>query len=95
MGHGWQELQSKKTAQVARVSVGTVTKVTSAFRSMGKTSVNRVGNCGRQRTFDERDARALVRYVRKNRRATLPQVTENVNAGRDQTVSKNSPSTIT
>ncbi|KAI3360646.1 hypothetical protein L3Q82_002511 [Scortum barcoo] len=40
---------------------------------MGKTSVDRVGNCGRQRTFDERDARALVRYVKKNRRATLPQ----------------------
>ena len=54
---------------------------------MGKTSVNRVGNCGRQRTFYDRDARALVRHVRKNRRATLPQLTENVNAGPDQTVS--------
>ena len=49
-----------KTAQLASVSIGTVTKVTSAFRSMGKTSVNRVGNCGRQRTFYDRDARALV-----------------------------------
>ena len=39
-----------KTAQLASVSIGTVTKVTSAFRSMGKTSVNRVGNCGRQRS---------------------------------------------
>ncbi len=81
-----------KTAQLASVSG---TKVTSAFRSVGKTSVNRVGNCGRQRTFDERDAHALVRYVRKNRRANLPQVTENISAGRDQTVSKNRPSTIT
>uniref|UniRef100_A0A3B4XRT0 Transposase Tc1-like domain-containing protein n=1 Tax=Seriola lalandi dorsalis TaxID=1841481 RepID=A0A3B4XRT0_SERLL len=76
-----------KTAQLASVSIGTVTKVTSAFSSLGKTSVSRVGNCGRQRTLDDRDARALVRYVRKNRTATLPQVTEIVNAGRGQTVS--------
>ena len=53
---------------------------------MGKT-VNRVENCGPQHTFDDRDACASVRYVSKNRRATLPQVTENVNAGCDQTVS--------
>ncbi len=35
-----------KTAQLALVSVGAVTKVTSAFRSEEKTSVNGVGNCG-------------------------------------------------
>ncbi len=35
-----------KTAQLANVSIGTVTKVTSEFRSMGKTSVSGVGNCG-------------------------------------------------
>ena len=33
-----------KTAQLA--STGTVTNVTSAFRSVGKTSVNRVGHYG-------------------------------------------------
>lgn len=43
LGHGWQEFQSK-TAQLARVSVGTVTKGTSAFRFLGKTSVNRDRN---------------------------------------------------
>lgn len=64
-----------KTAQLASVSIGTVAKVTSAYRCVGKKSVNRSGNCGRQRTFDDRDARALVTYVRKNRRATLAQVT--------------------
>lgn len=32
------------TAQLANVSIGTVTKVTSAFRCVGKTSANRVGN---------------------------------------------------
>jgi len=32
-----------KTAQLASVSIGTVTKVTSAFRSMGKTSLNTYG----------------------------------------------------
>lgn len=76
-----------KTAQLASVSKGTVTKVTSAFTSTGKTSVNRVGNCGRGRAFDEQDTRALVRFVKKNRRATLSQVTENINAGRDHNVS--------
>ena len=54
---------------------------------MGKTSVNRIRNCGRNCFFDDLDACALVRYVRKNRRATLRQVTENVNAGCDQAVS--------
>ena len=49
-----------KTAQLAGVSIGTVTEVTSAFRSLGKTSVNRVTHCGRQNTFDDCDARALV-----------------------------------
>ena len=42
----------KKTAHLAAVSVGTVTSV---FRSMEKTSVNRIGNCGRQGTFDDCD----------------------------------------
>uniref|UniRef100_A0A0E9XKT0 HTH psq-type domain-containing protein n=1 Tax=Anguilla anguilla TaxID=7936 RepID=A0A0E9XKT0_ANGAN len=41
----------RKTSQLASVSVGTVTKVTSAFRSMEKTSVNRVGNCDRELTL--------------------------------------------
>lgn len=49
-----------QTVQLVGVSIRTVTKVTSAFRSMGNTSVNRVGNCDRQRTFDDHDARALV-----------------------------------
>lgn len=31
-----------KTAQLASASTGTLTKVTSAFRSMGSTSINRV-----------------------------------------------------
>ena len=52
----------KKTSQLSTVSKRAVTKVTSAFRSVGETSVNRAGNCGGKRTFSERDARALVRY---------------------------------
>ncbi len=56
LGHGWPEI---KTAQLACVSIGIVTIVTSAFRYKGKTSVNRVGNCGRQHTFDERGVHAL------------------------------------
>ena len=53
---------SHSDARLAAVSVAAVTNVTSAFT---ETSVNRVGNCGRRRTFDDRDARALVRDVRK------------------------------
>ena len=49
-----------KTAQLACVIRGTVTKVTSAFGSMGKTSANTVRNCGGQCTFDDHDACALV-----------------------------------
>lgn len=49
-------------------------------RRMRNASVNRVGSCGQSCTFD---VHSVVGYVRKNRRAT--QVTENVNAGRDQT----------
>ena len=68
-----------KTAELASVF-----KETYAFRYMLKTSVCRVGNCERKLTFDDCDACALVRYIKI---ATLLQVTENVNAGHDQTVS--------
>lgn len=53
MGHGCRELRSQI---LAHVSIGTVTEATSAIRSTGKISV----------TVDDSDARALVRYVRKN-----------------------------
>ena len=60
---------------------------------MAKTSANKVGDRGRKPTFDDCDL-MLVHLcgARKNRRVNLPQVAEKVNAGRDQTVSKNSPS---
>ena len=76
-----------KNAQLAAVSIGTVTNVTSAFRSMGKTSVNMVGNCSQQCTFYDRDAHALARYVKKNRGTASPQVTEDVKAEQDPSVS--------
>lgn len=40
-------------------------------------SVNKDKHCGR--TFGVPDAPALVRYGRENRRATVPEVTKNVN----------------
>ena len=57
------------TAQRASVSIGTVTysEVTSAFRSVGNTSVNRAGDCGRKLTFTASVVRALVWYVWINR----------------------------
>ena len=54
-----------ETAQLARGSIGSVTKVTSAFRSMGKTSVRGSENCGRQHRINDRDALLFLRYVRK------------------------------
>lgn len=45
------------TAWLARVSIGTVTKVA----PVGKTSAYTVGYCGRQHTYDDSDACALVR----------------------------------
>ena len=44
--------------------------------------------------FNDRDACMLLKYMRKNRRATVPQDNENVCAGHDQTVIKNSPTTL-
>ena len=38
-------------------------KLTSVFRSVGKTSANKVGNSGGKQTLGERHARALERFV--------------------------------
>lgn len=69
-------------------SVATVTKVRSVFRFLGKMSVNKVKNCGH--AFSVLDVCALVWYGRKNRRATVLKVTENISAGCDQTIYENS-----
>ena len=53
------------------LSLGTISKVTSAFRSMEKTLIKRVKNCGWQFTFDDSDVCAI----------------SNANAGCDQTES--------
>ena len=58
-----------RTPRLAPALIGTVTSVTRAFRSMGKTSVDRLGNGGQRHTFDDREAFAFVWYMRKNRRA--------------------------
>lgn len=55
-----QKLQSK-TAQLAHASTGTLSKVTSACRSMTGTSANRVGHCVQNCACNC----ALARYVRK------------------------------
>lgn len=52
----------RNTAQLASVSKGCMTKVISAFISMGKSSVNRAGKHGWQHIFDDPDACALVWY---------------------------------
>ena len=54
---------------------------------MEKTSADRVGNCGQQHRFEERDAHVSVRHVRKNRRAAPPRVTEDFIERCDQTES--------
>lgn len=55
------------------------------------TSINSVGNCGPQCTFNNRDTHAFMWCMSKNRGAAVSaQVTGNVSAGCDQTVCKNS-----
>ena len=54
-----------KTAQLASVSITTVTKVTPALRSVGRTVVNRGGSRGPKHIFSEGDACALVIYKEK------------------------------
>lgn len=60
-----------------------MTTVTFAFRSVGKFYGNDVGRCRVRKC----DAYALVGYLKKYRKVAVPQVTEKVNVGRDQTVS--------
>lgn len=67
-----------KTAYLA--SFSTVSKVTAALYEKDI----RVGDRVQKLTFDDCDPYRLVRYVRKDRRATLSQVTGNFNTGRDQ-----------
>lgn len=40
------------------VLIRAITKVTSVFRSMGNSSVNRVENCGQKHTINDTDAQA-------------------------------------
>lgn len=65
------------TAQLTAVSVGTVT------------SLSRVRDCGSQCTLDDCDACALVCHMEGKTEGQLSLVTGSVNAGSDQTVSKN------
>ena len=76
-----------KTAQLAGVSIGTVTKVTFVFRSMGGKDIS-IQDWKLWLTAHIWSWCSFISAIcKENRRATLPQVTENVNAGHDQTVS--------
>ncbi|ROK23398.1 hypothetical protein DPX16_16442, partial [Anabarilius grahami] len=54
----------------------------------GRTVVNRRQGHGRPRLTDARGERRLARVVRSNRRATVAQIAQEVNAGSDRKVSE-------
>lgn len=64
----------------------TISRVYREYQVSGKTSNLRM-RCGRKKTLTERDHRRLKRIVTRARRATLPQIAEDFNAGASTSVS--------
>ncbi|GBM63157.1 hypothetical protein AVEN_266808-1 [Araneus ventricosus] len=58
----------------------TISRVYREYRESGKTSDLR-HRCGRRKIMQERDQRRLTRIIKRNRRATLPQIAADFNAG--------------
>ncbi|GFV50031.1 HTH_Tnp_Tc3_2 domain-containing protein [Trichonephila clavipes] len=50
------------------------------YRESGKTS-NLRHHCGRKKITQERDQRRLTRFIKRDKRETLPQIAEDFNAG--------------
>ncbi|GFX21521.1 HTH_Tnp_Tc3_2 domain-containing protein [Trichonephila clavipes] len=61
-------------------SCTTISRVYREYRESGKTS-NLRHRCGRKKNMQERDQRRLTRTIKRDRRATLPQIAEDFNAG--------------
>ncbi|GBO42193.1 hypothetical protein AVEN_186866-1 [Araneus ventricosus] len=64
----------------------TTSRVYREYRESGKTSNLRY-RCGRKKIMQERDQRRLTRTIKRDRRATLPQIAADFNAGPSTSVS--------
>ncbi|GFT34342.1 HTH_Tnp_Tc3_2 domain-containing protein [Trichonephila clavipes] len=58
----------------------TISRVYREYRESGKTS-NVRHHCGRKKIMQERDQRHQTRIIKRDRRATLPQIAADFNAG--------------
>ncbi|GBO31765.1 hypothetical protein AVEN_175800-1, partial [Araneus ventricosus] len=78
MGHSISEVAMK-----FGFSRTTISRVYREYRESGKTS----NRCGRKKIMQERDQRRLTRIIKRDRRATLPQIAADFNAGPSTSVS--------
>ncbi|GBM72945.1 hypothetical protein AVEN_82714-1 [Araneus ventricosus] len=64
----------------------TISRVYREYRESGKTS-NLRHRCGRKKIVQEQHQRRLTRIIKRDRRATLPQIAADFNAGPSASVS--------
>ncbi|GBN72996.1 hypothetical protein AVEN_254669-1 [Araneus ventricosus] len=81
MGHSISEVAMK-----FGFSRTTNSRVYREYRESGKIS-NLRHRCGRKKIMQERDQRRLTRIIKRDRRATLPQIAADFNAGPSTSVS--------
>ncbi|GBM16907.1 hypothetical protein AVEN_267304-1 [Araneus ventricosus] len=81
IGHSISEVAMKFV-----FSRATISRVYREYRESGKTS-NLRHRCGRKKIMQERDQRRLTRIIKRERRATLPQIAADFNAGPSTSVS--------
>ncbi|GBN57055.1 hypothetical protein AVEN_195154-1 [Araneus ventricosus] len=67
-------------------SLTTISRMYREYRESGKTS-NLRHRCGRKKIMQERDQRQLTRIIKRDRRAALPQIAADFNAGPSTIVS--------
>ncbi|GBO14169.1 hypothetical protein AVEN_132745-1 [Araneus ventricosus] len=80
MGHSISEVAKK-----FGFSHTTISRVYREYRESGKTS-NLRHRCGRKKNMQERDQRRLTRIIKRDRRATFPQIAADFNAGSSTSV---------
>ncbi|GBL89379.1 hypothetical protein AVEN_225895-1 [Araneus ventricosus] len=81
MGHSISEVAMK-----FGFSRTTISRVCREYRESGRTP-NLRHRCGRKKITQERDQRRLTRIIKRDRRATLPEIAADFNAGPSTSVS--------
>ncbi|XP_071041843.1 uncharacterized protein [Parasteatoda tepidariorum] len=81
MGHSISEIAMK-----FGFSRMTISRIYREYRKSSKTS-NLRHICGQKKIMQERDQRRLTRIIKRDRRATLPQIAADFNAGPSTSVS--------